>query len=57
MANIFQSHRLQFLATCITAFAFTCVTIAAPLPLMAIDMSTQKNGFINQMPLDQQEIY
>lgn len=31
MANIFQSNRCQLLATCITAFTFTCVTIV-PLP-------------------------
>lgn len=41
MANIFQSNCCQFLATCVTAFTFSCVTIASP-PLMAA-----QNGDLN----------
>ena len=41
MANIFQSNCCQLLATCVTAFTFTCVTIASP-PLIAV-----QNGGLN----------
>ena len=48
MANISQSNRYQLLATCITAFTFTCVAIAPP-PLMAIDMAAQKGLNLNDI--------
>lgn len=48
MANIFQSNRCQLLATCITAFTFTCVAIAPP-PLMAIDRAAQEGLNLNDI--------
>lgn len=46
MANIFQSNRCQLLVACITAFTFTCVTIATP-PLTAAQLDGLKLNDIN----------